>query len=149
MGRLRRPALLDWRVDWVMADKRQDQCEYFFQKFLLIRPSGWTGEAMFVQPESLKQDLNMDYGGFIDKVPPPGAEGEDVGNGKADQYFLTDTNAPKVPVDSKLTEEERDIKKEAVNPKNGKENKPDSADDKKKDKKKGFFRRLFGKKDKE
>jgi penicillin-binding protein 1A len=121
--------------------------EYFFQKAFADKTLGLEKQSMFVQPESLKQDLNMDYGSLIDLVPPPGAEGEDVGNGKADQYFLTDTNAPKVPVDSKLTEEEKDVKKEAVNPKNNKEN-PDSTNGKK-EKKKGFFRRLFGKKDKD
>ena len=122
--------------------------EYFFQKAFADKTLGLDKQAMFVQPESLKQDMNMDYGGMIDRVPPPGAEGEDVGNGTADQYL--DTATPKIPVDSKLTPEEKDVKKEAVNPKNSKETKPDSAqDDDSKKKKKGFFRRLFGKKDKE
>ena len=54
------------------------------------------------------------------------------------------------PYTEELTPEEKDVKKEAVNPKNNKETKPDSAqDDDSKKKKKGFFRRLFGKKDKE
>jgi penicillin-binding protein 1A len=121
--------------------------EYFFQKAFADKTLGLDKQSMFVQPESLKQDMNMDYGQLIDLVPPPGAEGEDVGNGTADQYL--DTTTPKVPVDSKLTEEERDIKKDAANPKNNKETKPDTTDDGKKEKKKGFFRRLFGKKDKE
>ncbi|HYJ37619.1 MAG TPA: transglycosylase domain-containing protein [Chitinophagaceae bacterium] len=121
--------------------------EYFFKKTFADNTLGLDKQSMFIQPESMKQDLNMDYGGLIDLVPPPGAEGEDVGNGRADQYFLTDTNTPKVPVDSRLTEDEKDVKKEAVNPKNSKETSPDSTDDKKK--KKGFFKRLFGKKDKE
>ncbi len=123
--------------------------EYFFQKVLGDKTLGLDKQAMFVQPESIKSEMMYDYMNIIDKVPPPGAEGEDVGNGKADQYFLTDTNAPHVPVESKLDNEEEKIKKEAVNPKNSKENtpKPDSSSGQKK--KKGFFKRLFGKKDKE
>ena len=121
--------------------------EYFFQKSFADKTLGLDKQAMFVQPESMKQNLNFDYDQFLNLTPPPGAEGEDVGNGTADQYL--DTTTPKVPVDSKLTEEEKDVKKEAVNPKNSKENKPDSTEDDKKEKKKGLFRRIFGKKDKD
>ena len=120
--------------------------EYFFQKAFADKTLGLDKQAMFVQPESMKQNLNLDYDQYL-FTPPPGAEGEDVGNGTADQYL--DTTTPKVPVDSKLSEEEKEIKKEAVNPKSNKENKSDSTEDDKKEKKKGFFRRLFGgKKDK-
>jgi len=125
--------------------------EYFFQKAFADKTLGLDKQAMFVQPESLKQNLNLDYGQYLDLTPPPpGAEGEDVGNGKAGDYLISnDTNAPRVPVDSKLSQEEKDVKKEATNPKNNKDNKSDSAEDDKKEKKKGFFRRLFGKKDKD
>ena len=121
--------------------------EYFFQKAFADKTLGLDKQAMIVQPESMKQNLNLDYDQYL-FTPPPGAEGEDVGNGTADQYL--DTTTPKVPVDSKLSEEEKEIKKEAVNPKSNKENKSDSTEDDKKEKKKGFFRRLFGgKKDKD
>jgi len=125
--------------------------EYFFQKAFADKTLGLDKQAMFVQPESLKQNLNFDYDQFLDLTPPPpGAEGEDVGNGKEGDYLISnDTNAPRIPVDSKLSQEEKDIKKEATNPKNSKDNKSDSTDDDKKEKKKGFFRRLFGKKDKD
>ncbi|HKP31612.1 MAG TPA: transglycosylase domain-containing protein, partial [Chitinophagaceae bacterium] len=81
--------------------------EYFFQKAFKDKTLGLDKQAMFVQPESMKSEMMYDYMNIIDRVPPPGAEGEDVGNGKADQYFLTDTNAPKVPVESKLDNEEK------------------------------------------
>jgi len=125
--------------------------EYFFQKAFADKTLGLDKQAMFVQPESLKQNLNFDYDQYLNLTPPPpGAEGEDVGNGKEGDYLISnDTNAPRIPVDSKLSQEEKDIKKEAVNPKNSKDNKSDSTDDDKKEKKKGFFRRLFGKKDKD
>jgi len=119
--------------------------EYFFQKAFADKTLGLDKQAMFVQPESLKQDLNMDYSGY--EATPPSGSDENVGTNSAEQYFSNDTATPRVPVDSKLTDEEKDVKKEAANPKNNKENKPDSTDDKKKEKKKGFFRRLFGKKD--
>ncbi len=124
--------------------------EYFFQKAFADKTLGLDKQAMFVQPESMKQNMNFDYDQYLNLTPPPGAEGEDVGNGKAEDYLISnDTNAPRVPVDSRLSPEEKDIKKEAVNPKNNKENKADSTEDDKKEKKKGFFRRLFGKKDKD
>ena len=124
--------------------------EYFFKKVLGDKTLGLDKQAMFVQPESMKSDMMYDYMNIIDATAPPGAEGADVGNGGADQYFMPDTNN-KVPVESKLDPQEEKIRKEATNPKNSKENvKKDStkADDPP-EKKKGFFKRLFGKKKKD
>lgn len=123
--------------------------EYFFKKVLADKTLGFDKQAMFVQPESMK-NYNYDYETFVDAIAPPGAEGEDIGNGSADQYFLPDTNN-NVPVESKLDPEEERIKREATNPKNSKETqKKDSTkkEDDPPEKKKGFFKRLFGKKDK-
>ncbi|MGB8193977.1 MAG: transglycosylase domain-containing protein [Chitinophagaceae bacterium] len=122
--------------------------EYFFKKVLADKTLGLDKQAMFIQPESMKNEMMYDYMRGIDAIPPPGAEGEDVGNGGADQYFLPDSNN-KVPVESKLDPEEEKIRKEATNPKNTKENKKDtSTASTEPEKKKGFFKRLFGKKDK-
>jgi penicillin-binding protein 1A len=123
--------------------------EYFFKKVLGDKSLGLDKQAMFVQPESMKSEMMYDYLNIIDATAPPGAEGADVGNGGADQYFLPDTNN-RVPVESKLDPDEEKIKKEATNPKNTKENKKDTSSAKadQPEKKKGFFKRLFGKKDK-
>jgi penicillin-binding protein 1A len=88
-----------------------------------------------------------DYMNIIDKTAPPGAEGADQGNGKANQYL--DTSAPTVPIDSKLSPDEQKVLKEANTKKTDKLGAVNvtvtDADQKPKPKKKeGFFRRLFG-----
>jgi penicillin-binding protein 1A len=84
---------------------------------------------------------------IIEKTAPPGAEGANQGNGKANQYL--DTTAPTVPVDSKLSPEEEKVLKEATIQKNDKAGsvKITVTDTKKQEepkKKEGFFKRLFG-----
>ena len=74
---------------------------------------------------------------------PPGAEGNDQGNGNANQY-LPDTSSPHVPVDSKLSPAEQQILDEA----NGGKKKAEPVKTQpppEEKKKKGFFKRLFGK----
>jgi len=56
--------------------------------------------------------MMYDYMNIIDKTPPPGAEGDNQGNGSANQYL--DTSSPKVPLDSKLSGEEEKVYKEAT-----------------------------------
>ena len=89
--------------------------------------------------------MMYDYMNIIDKTPPPGAEGEDQGNGNANQYL--DTSTPRVPVDSKLSSDEQRVLNEA----NGGGKKADPANTNappEEKKKKGFFKRLFGGKEK-
>jgi penicillin-binding protein 1A len=119
--------------------------EYFMAKTLADKDLGLSRKAKFVQPENMKSDMMYDYMNIIDKTPPPGAEGENQGNGNANQYL--DTSSPSVPIDSKLSNDEQNVLKEA-NSSNKKQEqaKPDNSPEKKK--KKGFFNRLFGGKDK-
>ena len=84
---------------------------------------------------------------IIDKSAPPGAEGADQGNGKANQYM--DTSAPSVPLDSKLSPDEEKVLKEATIQRSDKQVsvKITVTDANKKPapkKKEGFFKRLFG-----
>jgi penicillin-binding protein 1A len=126
--------------------------EYFFAKSLADKTLGVSRQVKFIQPESMKSDMMYDYMNIIDKTPPPGAEGDNQGNGNANQYF--DTSTPKIPVDSKLSPEEQKILKEASMQKKDKNNPLHiivTDADKKPElpkKKEGFFKRLFGKKDK-
>jgi penicillin-binding protein 1A len=94
----------------------------------------------------MRKEMMYDYMNIIDKTAPPGAEGANQGNGKANQYL--DTSAPTVPLDSKLSPEEQKILKEATIQKSDKSGsvKITVTDTEKKPepKKKGFFRRLFG-----
>jgi penicillin-binding protein 1A len=83
----------------------------------------------------------------IQDQAPPGAEGVDEGNGAADEYLGSPAEENDVPIESKLSMEEQKILKEA----NGKKVDTPKAvmPPKEEKKKKGFFKRLFGKKDKD
>ncbi len=123
--------------------------EYFFAKALADKNLGLNRQAKFIQPETLKSNQMYDYIKIIDKTPPPGAEGNDQGNGSANQYF--DTSSPKVPIDSKLSGEEQSVLREAnSDQKPGSTNGPSSGTQSSAPKKNkgGFLNRLFGKKDK-
>lgn len=122
--------------------------EYFFAKVLADRTLGIDRSAKFIQPENMRKEMMYDYMN-IEKIAPPGAEGANEGNGKANQYL--DTSAPTVPTDSKLSPEEQKILKEATMQKNSPQGSikvtvtdanPNPPPPKKKE---GFFKRLFGK----
>jgi penicillin-binding protein 1A len=120
--------------------------EYFFAKTLADKTLGLDKQAKFIQPEDMRKEMMYDYMNIIDKTAPPGAEGANQGNGKANQYL--DTSAPTVPLDSKLSPEEQKILKEATINRNDKAGsvKITVTDTKKEEpkKKQGFFKRLFG-----
>src|SRR6516164_7792627 len=123
--------------------------EYFFAKALADKNLGLNRQAKFIQPESLKADMMYDYMKIIDKKPPPGAEGDNQGNGNASQYL--DTSTPTVPVDSRLSDDEEKVLKEATSPsKNKKDNNSTTNQQTTPEKKKkGFWQRLFGGKNKD
>ncbi|HXB94970.1 MAG TPA: transglycosylase domain-containing protein, partial [Puia sp.] len=124
--------------------------EYFFTKVLGDKTLGIERQAKFIQPENLRKEMMYDYMN-IEKTAPPGAEGANEGNGKANQYL--DTSPPTVPVDSKLSPEEQKVLKEATQEKTSKEGSvritvTDGSKKPPEPKKKGsFFKRLFGKHD--
>ena len=123
--------------------------EYFFAKVLADRTLGIERQAKFIQPENLRKEMMYDYMN-IEKVAPPDAEGgNNKPNSNANKYL--DTSAPTVPVDSKLSPDEQKILKEANRTSKEGSVKITVTDADKKPpeppKKKGFFRRLFGKKD--
>jgi penicillin-binding protein 1A len=122
--------------------------EYFFAKVLADRTLGIDRQAKFIQPENVRKEMMYDYMN-IEKTAPPGAEGGNQGNGRSNQYI--DTSPPTVPVDSKLSPEEQKILQEANRTsKEGSVRITVTDADKKTQeppKKKGFFKRLFGKKD--
>ena len=115
--------------------------EYFYAKASADKDIGMNRKLRFVQPENMKSDMMYDYMNIIDKTPPPGAEGDNQGNGNADQYL--DTSSPHVPVDSKLSNDEQKVLDEATRDQKKTEpvNPPKPPEQKKK---KGFFKRLFG-----
>jgi penicillin-binding protein 1A len=119
--------------------------EYFFKKALADKTLGLDKQAKFVQPENMRYEMLYDYMNIQDQAPPPGAEGIDGGIGGADEY-LGGPEENDVPVESKLSLEEQKVLKEA-NKKRVDTPKAVMPPDEKK--KKGFFKRLFGKKEKD
>ena len=109
---------------------------------------GLDKKTKFVQPENMQIQGTYDYGNLISKTPPPGAEGADEGNGNANEYM--DTSTQRIPVDSKLSNDEEKILKEAGGKKKDDVASPNKqpADDQTGKKKKNFLQRLFGGKNK-
>jgi len=120
--------------------------EYFFNKVLNDKTLGIDRQAKFVQPATMHEMLG-DYMNLIEKTAPPGAEGANEGNGRANQYL--DTSPPTVPVDSKLSPEEQKILKEATTEKSNSQGSvkitvTDARPQQPPKKKQGFLKRLFG-----
>lgn len=123
--------------------------EYFFAKVLGDKSLGIERQAKFIAPENMRKEMMYDYMN-IEKTAPPGAEGANEGNGRANQYL--DTSPPTVPVDSKLSPDEQKVLKEATQKTTREGSVRITVTDTDKNppppKKKGsFFKRLFGKHD--
>jgi penicillin-binding protein 1A len=122
--------------------------EYFFQKVYADKTLAIDRQAKFIQPESVRDGLMMSYQNF-DPTPPPGAEGDDQGNGNANEYLRLDTSNVHVPVESKLDPDEQRVLQEAKGQKKINQQKPVPEPPQEEKKKGGFFKRLFGKKNRD
>jgi penicillin-binding protein 1A len=126
--------------------------EYFFAKALADNTLGLNRHARFAPPEIPKNDILYDYAKIIERTPPPGAEGYYQSHGNANHHI--DTSPPLVPVDSKPTVEEVNVWRGGTTLRRS--NKQGSftitvrdADKSQPPKKKrSFFKRLFGGKEK-
>jgi penicillin-binding protein 1A len=119
--------------------------EYFFNKALADKTLALDKSARFVKPENMKDNQYYDMFPELGQVPAQGAEGDEA-TGAVDDY-LGKPDTQNIPVESKQALDEQKILKEANNPKNQIPAKKDSTySDEAEKKKKGFFRRLFGKK---
>jgi penicillin-binding protein 1A len=119
--------------------------EYFFRKVLGDKTLGIDKDAKFSVPAEMQSEINSaDIMEMIDTLPP-GAQGEDEGVGRSDD-FMYQPNKEYIPPESKPVqddEENRRSKKDtSVAPKIGDLNPGDTQK-----KKKGFLRKLFGKKE--
>lgn len=122
--------------------------ENFFKKVYADKTLGIEKDAKFVKPAELENEINSaDIMDMIDETPPPGAEGEDQGVGREEDYGISN----EIPAESRpFTEDDKPVKKDTTkSPANNNESRQigDPVDEPKK--KKGFLKRLFGKKDKE
>lgn len=124
--------------------------EYFFQKAFADKTLGLDKYAKFIQPENMPNQLQYDP--FIGQNTDSVVDNEG-GYGQVDEY-LGKPDAQDIPVESKKSLEEQKVLQEAKDPKNQvptnekKEPVKEPAKDEKK-KKDGFFKRVFGKKNKD
>ena len=123
--------------------------EAFFKKVYADKKLGIEKDAKFSKPEDLDLEMNSaDEMNLIDATPPPAAEGEDQGVGKESDFQIIKNNEyigpeSKPVVDDSKNKKDTVTKKQTDNPKIG-DQQPANTDDKKK---KTFFQKLFGKKD--
>jgi len=121
--------------------------EAFFKKVYADNTLGIEKDAEFVKPAELELEINSaDIMDMIDDVPPPGAEGEDQGVGNEEDYEM---NPEYIGPESRPVQDE-EKKKDSLrkNPViKGGEVKPIGSPKQDTQKKKGFFKRLFGKKE--
>lgn len=121
--------------------------EYFYKKVYADKTLGIEKDAKFSVPEDMENEiLSADISEMIQDPPPPGAEGDDVGAGSANDFGL-DQNNEYIGPESRPVTDENDPKKDTSNKKNNINKQP--AGDTAKKEKKGFLKRIFGKKDKD
>ena len=116
--------------------------EYFFQKIYADKTLGIEKGARFLQPENMDNKL-YDSNTTQQNADPSAT---DQGNGNPGDYDIFPKDTNHVPVESTVPADEKKILNEAMKP----QKKTDEGLDKKPEeekKKKGFFKRLFGKKD--
>jgi penicillin-binding protein 1A len=124
--------------------------EAFFQKVYADKSLGIDKSATFPKPADLENEVSTaDPLEVNPYAPPPGAEGEDMGLGDADDYGL-DTSYRYMGPESKTPVDEDDPKKKVPAKKDTVATKaPKIGTGQEKEKKKGFFKKIFGKKDEE
>jgi len=128
------------------ADMAMPAWAYFFQEIYKEKSLGVDAGAKFVKPQSLQNEAIMDYENLSNGELPPPAEGENVGNGAKDYIDVpVDDGSQKVAPESQLNPDEEKVLKEAS--KNDGNSKKMGEPVEKQEKKKGLFKRIFGKKE--
>ncbi len=117
--------------------------EYFFQKVYADKSLGIDKDAKFVIPADLENsvDSSANYNDLIAEPNQVGDEGDDQGVGKEQDFKI---NNQYIPPESTPVTDDNKIKKDTTS-KVPNDNKQPAEPPKKK---KGFFQRLFGKKQK-
>jgi penicillin-binding protein 1A len=119
--------------------------EYFFKKVYADKTLGIDKDAKFVRPADLGYEVNSaDILRWIDSVPPPGAEGEDMGVGREQDFIINKKEY--IPPESQPVKEDDKQKKDTLMKSPAMDEK---TQEEPKEKKKGFLNKLFGKKEKE
>ena len=124
--------------------------EAFFKKIYADKTLGIDRDARFVQPADYNDQINSADLLPIEIDPNPAGEGEDQGVGTEEDYNISNDYIG--PESKPVVEEEKPAKKDTSNinaPDNKKksDNKPIGAPADEPKKKKGFLKKLFGKKE--
>jgi penicillin-binding protein 1A len=125
-------------------------CEYFFKKVLANKKLGIERDAQFVRPAELENEINSADIIISDSDPNPAGEGEDVGVGSEEDYYNYDYDT--IGSESRVykdEEETRPSKKDSSSksPAKKDDSKPIGSPVEEEKKKKGLFKKIFGKKE--
>jgi penicillin-binding protein 1A len=72
-------------------------CGLFLRSVYTDRKLAYDPESKFIKPAVEKNDINYDYFQNITSPPSPDAEGTDLGNGKANDYYGDDQDGTEKP----------------------------------------------------
>jgi len=128
---------------------------YYYQQVFNDKKLNVDPLSKFVVPETLNNEAIYDYQALTQGEQPPPAEGEDIGSGSSSEYIevpISDRSEKVVSESQKLDDDEKKIleeaKKQAANKAAADEalkNKTNTDSTAKK--KKGLFKKIFGKKE--
>jgi len=129
---------------------------YYYQQVFKDKSLNIDPQSKFVVPEILNNEAIYDYQELTRGELPPPAEGEDVGSGSSTDYIdvpISDGTERVVSESKKMDDEEKKILEEAKK-QSGNKSADDALKNKKpvdttEKKKKGIFKKIFGKKDSE
>jgi len=119
---------------------------YFFKKALADKTLGLDRKAEFSKPEVMSNDVIFDYMNTINARTSAPAEGEDVGNGTSEDYIIPDAPTEEMGAESDIPQEK--AKPAAPTAPAATAPAPEAKPEVKEEKKGGFLRGLFRKKNK-
>src|SRR5688500_6753602 len=121
--------------------------EAFFKKVYADKSLAIERDAKFVQPADYENQINSADFMPVETDPDPEAEGEDQGVGTADDYNYIGPESKPVVDDDATDPAKKDTGNNKSSDKKKTEAKPIGAPTDEPKKKKGFLKKLFGKKD--
>jgi penicillin-binding protein 1A len=119
--------------------------EAFFKKVYADKTLGIERDAKFARPAEMENEIySADLMHLLDELITPGAEGEDQGAGKEQDFNIN--NREYIPPESQPVQKEENKSKKDTTSKSNIE-KPKKPEEDTQQKKKGFFQKIFGKKE--
>lgn len=121
--------------------------EAFFKKVYADKTLGIERDAKFVQPADYDNQINSADFMPVETDPDPEAEGMDQGVGTADDYNYIGPESKPVVDDEIKQQPKKDSSNNQTSDKKKSDNKPIGSPNDEPKKKKGFLKKLFGKKE--